>query len=84
MTPQELLTLVREADPKDDAAFQRIIAQAFALGIITYSTAAHRFGTSRTSIEHWRLGTHAPHPAMRNSVYLWVRDEITKAVESPV
>ena len=74
-TFEEFLTTMRRADSKDDTAFQRIVAQAFELGVVTYSTAAHRFGTSRTSIEHWRLGTHAPHPAMRKTIYMWLATE---------
>jgi transcriptional regulator with XRE-family HTH domain len=72
MTPREELQekLIRAIQaPEDDELFVDVVRTSMDLLSITDTDLAERFGVSRPSVNRWRNGMNAPHPAMRPRIY---------------
>jgi hypothetical protein len=70
---EEYIGTVRQADQKDDAAFQTVVARGMELMQLLDSDLSHQFGVSRPTVNRWRTGANAPHPALRKHVFAWLR-----------
>jgi transcriptional regulator with XRE-family HTH domain len=55
--------------PGDDALFHTLIDRSMRLLMLTDADLAKEVGTNRTSINRWKNGKNAPHPAVRPRVY---------------
>lgn len=81
----ELINSLSSADPKDDRIFQKLIDKSLNLMNISEADFAERIGVSRPTINRWRSGRTAPHPALRNHVYnylcglaqRWIKNIVT-------
>ena len=64
------------ADPKDDAAFHKLLEQGVEVLHLVDKDIAREFGVSRPTVTRWRNGVNAPHPAMRKPVYTWLEQRV--------
>lgn len=67
------IATVRKADQKDDAAFHKVVSSGMDLMSVLDSDLAHEFGVSRPTVNRWRSGANAPHPALRKHVFAWLQ-----------
>jgi len=75
MNREAIIEYVRDvqgADRHDDQAFRRLFAAGMNLLQLLDIDVAREFGVSRPSVNRWRNGINAPHPAMRKPVYTWL------------
>lgn len=56
----------------DKETFQSLLLAAIKLLDLTDEGIAGRFDTSRPTVNRWRNGSNAPHPALRPAVYEWL------------
>lgn len=71
---EEYVAFVRQADDKDDAAFKAVVARGMELMQLLDTDLSHHFGVSRPTVNRWRTGANAPHPALRKHVFAWLRN----------
>ena len=55
--------------PEDDALFACIVKNCMMATGLTLTELAEEFSISVPSVERWRSGKTAPHPAMRPQIY---------------
>jgi hypothetical protein len=68
------IDVLKKAEPTDDAAFKTLVAGGMDLMRLLDSDLAHYFGVSRPTVNRWRTGANAPHPALRKHVFAWLRN----------
>lgn len=76
MNLNEYLAALKVASANDDKVFHSLLLEGIRLLNLTNKEIAHRFDVSRPTIERWRTGINAPHPAMRKAVYDWLLSRI--------
>ncbi len=76
-----LLNALQTANVADDAAFHNCVSMAFNLIVLSEDELARKFSVSRPSINRWKNGRSAPHPAMRKHVYAWLKRRVTLELE---
>lgn len=65
---------VDAADLSDREAFSRVLRKGMDLLELLDSDLSERFDASRPSVNRWRNGKTAPHPAVRQLVLRYLRD----------
>jgi DNA-binding transcriptional regulator YdaS (Cro superfamily) len=79
---EQFKVAVEGADVDDAATFHDLIRQAFALRVVVSDEdVARKFAMSRPSVNRWKNGRTAPHPAVRRPVYAWLAKEARRAIE---
>ena len=63
----ERLKMQIESDLEDDQTFRRVLCEAIPL-IVDPSDFANSVSASRTTVNHWRLGTSVPHLLVRKII----------------
>lgn len=78
----EFIALVRRAgeDPKDRALFKDVVDRALALSVVTPREVADTLECAPSTVDRWRSGVAAPHPAICALMYTWL---IAKAERQP-
>ena len=65
----ELEEALGEADPRDDAAFVKLLTSSLAALGKRQKDLAEEFTVTPSTVSRWVKGSNAPHPAMRPVVY---------------
>jgi hypothetical protein len=76
-TPDDLqayIDAVKKASQTDDAAFTSIVARGMTVLRLLDSDLALPLGVSRPTVNRWKNGANAPHPAMRKHVFAWLKN----------
>jgi len=63
---------LKGADQKNDEVFHKIVEQGMDIMQLLDSDLAHEFNVSRPTVNRWRSGANAPHPALRKHVFAWL------------
>lgn len=71
---QAYIAVLQKTSQTDDAAFKSVVARGMDLLQLLDSDLAHHLGVSRPTVNRWRSGANAPHPAMRKHVFDWLRN----------
>lgn len=79
-TLQQFKEFLRRIDPNDDGQFQEAVKTGTALLGITDGDLADHFDMSRPSVNRWKNGRNAPHPAFRKSVYSFFTKRVAKVL----
>lgn len=77
-----LRSRIDEVDYEDAPAFHRIVSEALALLEIADADLASRFNMSRPSVNRWKNGRNAPHPAVRRPVYEFFTKQASRAIDA--
>lgn len=64
----------------DDAVFSAAVAQSMALLALSDGEIAAEFDMSRPSVNRWRNGRAAPHPAVRKHVFKFFAKKIERLI----
>lgn len=83
-TPAEYkayIEFLKKADLKDDSVFQDAVARGMRLMSLLDSDLSLYFTVSRTTVNRWRTGANAPHPALRKPVFAWLRARAATLLE---
>lgn len=73
--------LLELADENDAEYFTFLLNSGIQLFNISDEEIRHRFDISMPTLQRWKNGTNAPHPAMRRPVYAWLRTLVKEHLE---
>ena len=62
------------AEYENDKEFHRLVNRAINLLGLTEKDITAKFGISKPTLERWRNGANAPHPAMRKPIYSYFKE----------
>lgn len=79
---KDYVPLVTQADVDNGATFHTVIQKGFELTVLTDDAIGQHFGMSLPSVDRWKNGRTAPHPAMRKHVYAWIEQRARQALET--
>ena len=71
---QAYIDVVKKAPQTDDAAFHSVVARGMTVLRLLDSDLAFHLGVSRPTVNRWKSGANAPHPAMRKHVFAWLKN----------
>lgn len=73
---------LKSADLKSDEDFKTLLNKGMALLRLLDSDISKEFGVSRPTVNRWRNGANAPHPAMRRPLFRYLEKRTTSLIAS--
>ncbi len=73
---------LKSADPKNDEQFKELLSKGMALLRLLDSDISREFGVSRPTVNRWRNGANAPHPAMRRPLFGYLEKRTSRLIAS--
>ena len=73
---REFITAIKSVDEKDSEQFRYLLVEGMKLLNLFDKDIAHEFGASRPTVNRWKNGIDAPHPAMRRPVYRYLANAL--------
>jgi transcriptional regulator with XRE-family HTH domain len=79
------IEVLKKTAQTDDAAFNSAVARGMDVLQLLDSDLALHLGVSRPTVNRWRTGANAPHPAMRKHIFDWLKNravQLSRAKEA--
>ena len=73
---------LKSADPKNDEQFKVLLIKGMDLLRLLDSDISREFGVSRPTVNRWRNGANAPHPAMRKPLFRYLEKRTSSLIAS--
>ena len=82
ITLNEVAKQLKTPDTNNDQAFQELIGICQVFLEMSEQDMADKFEVSRPTINRWANGKNLPHPAMRRTIYDWVRNDVARRIRT--
>ena len=73
---------LKSADPRNYEQFKNLLNKGMDLLRLLDSDISKEFGVSRPTVNRWRNGANAPHPAMRKPLYKYFEKRTSSLIAS--
>lgn len=73
---------LKSADPKNDEQFKTLLNKGMSLLRLIDADISKEFGVSRPTVNRWRNGANAPHPAMRKPLFNYLMKRTSSLINS--